>query len=330
MTDPSSGSESLFPQGRFYQHSGKIPRTAIPKALIVLIPSAIIIGFLYGVVSFWTGRLASLIAPVPFIGGLSWIINLLPLGIFAVAIAVVANQVGQARSVRSPTMVALLSVGTACFAYYVSWAAWLACIMSQATDAGLFASTVNLLGPRYLWAFVNLTAMARPLEFYFSLPKELNWVVWAIEALLVLGVAWIIARGVAVDRPFCEDCGKWFTQEDDACWFEGTPNPDELLSGLSEDSKEPLDLLTPMISPEESPDGPQQLYKADLEYCPDCGKACTMDIVHVDWQFDDEKKSKDKRELKKSETPLIENLWVTPEHFARIRGASTDAKEAAG
>lgn len=76
--------------------------------------------------------------------------------------------------------------------------------------------------------------------------------------------------------------------------------------------KKPLGVLTPIPVPKEA----GLYYRADLEYCPSCKKACTIDIDRVEWTVESDSENNPKFE--EAVTPIVESLWISPEHFARI------------
>jgi len=330
VTTDASEIPNPFPNGRYYQHSGIVPKYSVLTTFAFLIPISLILGVLYGIANFWAGLLASLLAPIPLIGGFAGLLDLIPLWLLVIALTSATDSVTKFRKIRRPGLSTMFRLVIACLAYYICWVVWVASftIHYEILDSiGHFDLTTELLkSPPLLWELIQGIGQNRPVAVIFPMPYEANWLFWIVEFCLVFGGVWTITHGLTIDQPFCEKCQKWFIQKDACCWFEPSLETSEICRAFDEDHKEPLDVLIP-IPLESVPElfkKPGSFYRADLEYCPECEAARTIDIDLVSRTT-----TKDEGEFEESSTTLIQNLWVTAEHFKKIKSIaaipSTDA-----
>lgn len=259
---------------------------------------------------------------------LQWLLDAIPLAAFVFLVIMAGDRVRTARGIRSPTTIVTFDLLATCLAYYVAWSWSVGSLVSVIDESDLVSIAVSFtLSPTELWASILAIAEARDVSIGFPLPHVFNWLFWIVEAGLIFGGTWVSGRAMASDQPYCEKCKTWFAQLDGALWFEGTPEPSSLRTAFNESGKEPLDVLTALPS-EPTQTGSEgdlgRFYRADLEYCPTCEAVCTIDVVEVVRTTDND------GEPQETTTSVVENLWVTPEHFARIRASSNPADGTTG
>lgn len=330
MTETSG----LFPNGRYYAHSGVIPKTSIPVALTFLIPVSVLLGTVYGLGSYWTGGLATgfttviaqipIIDKIPYIGGIialiSYVLNFIPIILLIYAVILISGSICRSQNIRNPAVSIYLGLITVSLAHYIGWVWWIAATNpfdNPMPGAGLVEPFKDLLlRPQDLWSEIQEAAKRPIIINGFELYTWFNWIIWFLELVLLTGGVWFMGHDHMTDRPYCEKCHRWFTQENGSCWFETTLDHYSLRKAFEESQKEPLDVLAP--APPEAIqaflEATGKYYRADLEYCPNCNQACTIDITEI-WREPAEEAGK----FEESETSIVENLWVTPDHFKQIR-----------
>ncbi len=166
-----------------YQHSGKAPLGGILLTMVGGLVAGVALGAIYGFLIYWS----------PFV----YINAFITIGC-GIALGVAVGGLAKIGKIRNPGLVSIVALVVALAAYYVHWSVW----AGRMTDAQIvapgalwnFIATINALGP---WTIFEWTPTG------FAL-----WAIWAIEAVVVIGLGAISAGGV-VDVPFCEDTGVW-------------------------------------------------------------------------------------------------------------------------
>lgn len=166
-----------------YEHSGKAPLGGILLALVGGLIAGVILGAIYGFLIFWS----------PFV----YINAFITVG-FGIGLGVSVGGLAKVGKIRNQGVVTILALVVALAAYYVHWSVW----VGRMVEAPVIA-------PGELWAFVSTVNELGPWSIFGWTPTGFSlWAIWAIEAVVIIGVGAISAGGI-IDVPFCEDTGQW-------------------------------------------------------------------------------------------------------------------------
>lgn len=185
---------------RFYRHSGKVPLPAWIATTLSALLSGAILGAAYGILSFFghlipfTKLFLIIEAAAPFALGVA--LGALP--------ARVLRRL-KGRSTLTALMMALLAVTVGLYA------TWLAYLSTLFLYAGHPIPLKLLLVPSHFAA--TITALAN--VGVWRIDKDLHpqgaflWIVWGLEAAVILGTALLTAFNVITAAVFCEQCKTW-------------------------------------------------------------------------------------------------------------------------
>lgn len=281
--------------GRYYRHSGHITVDGVLMGLAVGVFGGALLGMLYA----WLLQLAP------------WVILRVALAIcFGAALGVAPGLLMRARKVRSLTHgVAVVAVG-AITSFYVSWCFWIYLLMHQSEPQTTLASFLGLLlQPQLIWKIAGMLAV----EGVWGLDKSgpvsgiALWIVWGVEALVVIGGAILAARHQLWRDPFCESCQSWCEVEGDSVWV-GAVDANELKSRLEAGDFHYLEVNR--IRPEEN----WAYYRVDLHRCP-CRQTQTLSVNWVTLRKDGNRNEKlivDKLLVSGVEAETVRKLMPQP------------------
>lgn len=169
-----------------YQHSGKAPLGGVSLTLAGGLVAGVILGAIYGFLIYW----------IPFV----YINVFVTLG-FGVALATAVGSLGKIGKIRNNSVVTVLALIVSLVAYYVHWVVWV---------GGM--TETQVVAPDQLWAFVATINALGPWSIFGWTPSGVSlWGIWGIEALLIVGLGAISARGL-IDLPYCEATRQWTTE----------------------------------------------------------------------------------------------------------------------
>lgn len=238
---------------------------------------------------------------------------------YVFALGALVGQVGTWAKVRSEGFMALAGVATGLLGLYAAWAAFEVAVFNRGSTDEKLSYVVVLLSPGGMWGFARAIAQEGWYSIGGATPSGLAlWLLWGIEALvIVLGTA-AIAGGWHSDHVFCEPCDRWC---DDA---ETTPHlalPEGGVEAIAPavegraDGVTVLEGLAPIAA-----DAPS-LLKVDLKRCPTCEQTFAVRLRLVT-------NGVDEKGNKRTETKdLSKRLLVEPAIFRRLEalGASPPA-----
>ena len=241
----------------YYKHSGHFSVSGLLIAAALGCAAALLLGFSYshGLVLITDERMA-LVATIAF-GGL--------LGV-AVGYGLVWGKVR-----NQPIAVALTST-VSVLALYMSWAEWVSLTLESE-----HLETINWLKlaarPGLLWSLI----CAINQDGTWSLGSDpvtkgtTLWVVWIVEAALVIGLALSIQKAILGLHAFCERCERWCSRGAKIP-LARPQNLTQLKLQLEANDLRTLDGLGPA-----SPGGDH--LTAELDSCPQCRQLDTLSLT---------------------------------------------------
>lgn len=181
-----------------YKHSGRVPPAGLVVALLILIPSAIMLGVIYsGGVVF-----------VPFIK-----LRGLLTCVYGGALGGLVGIVCRTTKFRSNLFVGFMTILAIVVSYYASWAVHAAFVIWRfdGWSDDVVASGIAGWLPQNIYAWSSyihdegLWAMGKNGGAMSGIGV---CILWLVEFLVIAGVAWV-ARSTYGTAPFCEDCNQW-------------------------------------------------------------------------------------------------------------------------
>jgi hypothetical protein len=291
MNDNKTSGTSLNKySSKYYTPSGIYPPQGPVLMLLFGGGTAVVLGFIYGYATNYN----------PFI-----YFNFIMSIIYATGVGMAVNYGAVSGKVRSPALSLLCGVIAGCFAIYVDWVVWTHVFLSRAGQDGIW-----LIDPKRLWLGIKILNENGVWSLGNSTPTgAFLYVVWAIEALVIIYFAATVSKKGASERAFCEECGIWTAPNINEHKVGPVDNRDQFVKDLEAGD---LDILAKLGTPDAS-----GYTEISMNMCPHCSKEGYLSAQSVDVTV---AKGKTKEEKKS----LISNVIIDP---ASIRDFITRTAE---
>jgi hypothetical protein len=303
MTQPLQyGVASQHVYARYYSHSGKVTAMGIVVAFLVGVPAAIVAGLFYAY--------ADLYSPIVYL-------NVALTLFFGVGMGALCGAVLRWGKVRNvPVSLAIIGM-MAAVAYYVCWVAWVCGTLDRFDVPRDFTMVELTLRPDWLIDIVRLInedgtwSIGRASSSSSSSNKNVSgvflWIVWAGEAAMIFGGAFIMGRKFAGDLPFCENCDGWCGKADT---LKSMRSGDEsrVKAELSADD---YTHLREQVGQEFL----NEWWQIDVHRCPKCKDFNTVSLQAIERTYD----NKGNERLKKR--VLVNKLIYTGARLAALKDA---------
>ena len=169
-----------------YQHSGAAPFGGILMALVIGLIAAAVLGAVYTYLIFY----------IPFV----YINFFVTIG-FGVLLGIAVGSGAKIGKIRNSGVVGFIALIAGLVGYYIHWVFW----VGAAMEARSF-------DPSALWTFISAINAIGPWSIFGWTPSGFSlWAIWGIEALMMIGIAVLGARGMT-DIPYCEQTGQWASE----------------------------------------------------------------------------------------------------------------------
>lgn len=184
---------------RYYKHSGKAPLVSLLLGLVVGTLTASLVGGIYSYVILY----------LPIAGFITFILSA-GYGALCGFVTAYVMKRGRVRNYGLSLGVVLLGQ---LLGFYVAWAVWVYALISKAEPEAGF-SLLAVMNPLLLWKAITVINASGAWTMSGSTPTGLVlWGLWAFEAVLVFGGAWVVAASVFSGEVFCERCDRWCDHE---------------------------------------------------------------------------------------------------------------------
>lgn len=248
------------------------------------------------------------ITTVLFLAGLT--------GGLGVAIAVLARL----AKCRSVTFLLVTGFACAALALYASWVVFEYALIASADDALDWTPLDLARAPGEVFAIaMSISERGWYSVFGFTPSGAVLWLIWAIEAFVILAVPTVIAAHWLEDEVFCERCKEWCTKTEGKRRL-ALPDDPRALQHLGPDS---LGALSGLALAEQ---GAYPHLRLDMWQCHGCEQTEALQLTLCSCELDDDGKP---AEVTNALTPV----WVvgrgTVHGIARDRDATTPATGAA-
>lgn len=258
MTDAAARTEGGV---RYYRHSGELG-SGLVVVPVTALAAGLAAGIAYGFISRWN--------PIIYIG------IFLPVGL-AFVLGRAVGHAGRLARCRSTRCLALGGLGAGVVGLYAGWAAFDYAILSgtSAPPGVAMPGLVDfLLNPSLVWEVTYLISQSGWFNIHGSTPTGIVlWVLWAIEAgIVVIGTPYFAGRVIA-PLVFCEGCGRWSDAQQGGLLF-AVPLPNVIERLAQGDAAALEELKTPDPAA-------MQTMRIDMHKCAGCNQTATYHFVKI-------------------------------------------------
>jgi len=277
---------------RYYKHSGVIGIVGPVLMLVFGVLTAGILGAIYGFAIF----------NIPLI-----YINFFVTAFFGIGVGFMVGTGAKIGQVRHAGIVALFGLLAGLLALYVGWVSWI---------HALIGPDEPITAPWQVWAVIQAVASEGAWEMFGHTPSGFSlYAIWAIEALMIVGLSILIAWGAVGSRPFCESCKKWVDATHEISPLAPIENPESMkqsLEALNYDDLMALNFVE---------EGSTAFSKVTLMQCAGCQAKQYLTLQAVTVKVDSDKsKSED-------ESDVVENLILSERDYEKLLGHWSKASE---
>lgn len=278
--------------GLYYKPSGEVTVAALAAGLFGGLLVALVLAFVY----------SYLIAYIPFV-----YVNVLCTIGYACALGFIIGWLLKSGKMRNPAVGVFVTTIVALAAYYFSWAVWLSAMLARG-DYDVSAYTLASHPSTMLEVILRVNENGawsigrggkNPVTGVFL------WIVWAIEAGIVLIVPPVLAWGVLSSEPFCEFCGEW-CEEDQGLVSLRQTEPAALKQVFESKQFERLKAIGA-----KDPDSPDW-FRPNLHRCKSCDRTNTLTVksekITIDSKGNAKTESKDLFAKLSLSQPEVEEL----------------------
>lgn len=272
---------------RIYRHSGKAPILGLLLIGIAGFVAVPILGLIYGV----------LIRVIPFI----YINAFIVLG-YAFAVGFVLSKVAIFGKVRNMILLGLAGFFFGLLAEYVGWVSWLAVIVGdpffliEFFYPGDIIYLITLIAEEGAWNISGATPTGAFL-----------YIIWFIEACVVIGGSTYITVTSVSKTPFCEESNAWADKKSQIGAFATLQNKAQFKQAIS------LGNFSAFNELKLAKDEDMQFTTLELYECEHCRNFFVVNVDEVTVKFDN------KGRASTQSKPIVSNLLVTPTQLSALR-----------
>lgn len=207
-----------------YVPSGKLTPHGIVMMTTAGVLAAIPIGLVYSAATHY----------IPLIG----VINALFIFGASTALAKIIFYFGKLGKIRNPMLACTVGLISALAMIYCAWAFYV-CMVEE--------FTFEMFYPGVLWEEIGRINETGVWSVKGSTPTGIVlWVLWAAEAIGLVGLTALLVRAEIAGWPFCEQCEKWTLRTPSAAKLELVDKPEMITSAIATGHYEVFDLMTPV------------------------------------------------------------------------------------
>ncbi|MCP4216813.1 MAG: DMT family transporter [bacterium] len=278
-------------KNRYYQYSGVFTFQGILFMVILGAVGAAVLSALYGYGTKY----------IPFI----YVNVLLTVGL-GILVGALVGKGAKWGNVRKPGLATIFGIVFGIVAEYGGWVAWFYAVTEQ---------KILVLSPKILLAAIGATADTGAWTIFGWTPT--GWalyIVWFIEAFLIIGLAGVAASTVA-SEPYCETCSKWLDKKESLPERIAVSDPDALKTQLENGDYKALTDLKPVMTHKVS------CYSAiEVLMCDKCLNLYLLDVKTV------EKGTDKKGEETNDEETIVSNLIIDSYTYNTLKKVPEPAK----
>ncbi len=214
----------------------------------------------------------------------------------------VVGFAGKLGKVRKRGVLLLFGFIFGTLAEYAGWVSWISAVLEEVDMLTLFFS------PGIILSVITIGAVEGVWSIFDWTPTGLTlYIIWGIEAIIVIGTATLVAGRALVAEPFCKYCNRWVKQTQSVFRLEPVTNPDQLKTQLEHGDYTSLDTLKKVET------GSTNYTKLELLQCPTCQqfRLLTVKSVNINSNF--------RGNVETKENEIVENLLLDSKTYDTIR-----------
>ena len=238
-----------------YSHSGRLGSAPVVVPIGGLI-AALVLGIVYSYV----------IVYVPIVGYLSIIF----VGLLVFGLVFTISKLGYLSQCRNAGFMHLTGFVVGLVALYSSWAAFVYALLAAEVPEFDYTLLDIMISPGGIWEFAKLINEQGWYSIFGVTPSGIGlWVIWGLEALLIVGGTALLATMHIQEGVFCEDCGVWSQRTESAAKFHV---PEDIELDLQPDDLSSLMALEPADASAE------QIVRVDTWQCNECSMTAALQV----------------------------------------------------
>lgn len=278
-----------------YKHSGRLGTGLILLPIVGLI-AAVVLGAAYAYIDLYS----------PIAG----YVSLLFVGGLAFGLGWTIAKAGHVAKCRNSGFLALAGLVSGLVALYSSWAAFIFAFLSRYAKEFNAGVLDVYLSPNAIWQMVLVINEEGWYEMFGGTPKGTGlWVMWGIEAAIIVIGTVLFSMMNMDEKVFCEDCNQWCDKPDGPAVLE-IPQDASVLETLTPENVDSLAQL------EGAPAESEQYIRVDGWKCSACDRTSAIQAKIAKIVVDKEgKASEEAQEL--TEVWLVET--AAHDHVMRER-----------
>jgi hypothetical protein len=197
-------------------------------------------------------------------------ISLLFVGGLAFGLAFLISRLERVAKCRKPAFLNLGGLVCGLLALYTSWVTF-ECALLARSDGGIDATMLEIfMSPAAVWGHALAINENGWYSMFGGTPSGIVlWLIWGIEAIIIVVGPTILATMGLEDEVFCESCNRWCGQTLDAVRL-APPEGEDDLKELRPDNLGPLQALQP---------AEQDVYpflRIDMWHCDSCNQTAAL------------------------------------------------------
>ncbi len=283
---------------RYYQESGAISPVGIITVAGASIVAAALLGAVYGYAIYF----------IPLV-----YLNFFICLFFGIGVGKVVGMAGFWGKIRNTKLMMGMSLFAGVLAWYFGWLFWLHAF----SDFETF-----MWQPGEVYQMTSLFSMLGIYEIFGWTPTGAAlYIIWAIEAIIIIGGAFLNGLGSLGRQPYCESCDDWTKESVVSSRLEPVLSPREMISKLEQhDMSAVTDLKL-------ANDGDMVRTKVNIHKCAGCSSSKYLSVDQIVLSYDDDGK------VKEDENTIVENLVLSSSDYASLQDwrktlGTTEAAEA--
>jgi hypothetical protein len=274
----------------YYQHSGAFSIPGLLAASVAAMLAGLILAVAYAYTTLY----------IPLAGFVTFLLT----GGYGALLGASTGFLLRWGRVRNGLLAGIVATVVALVSWWFSWCVWLDALLGRAgQDASVLAI---VLQPGAMWDLVRGVNRTGAWSIAGGTPTGVVlWILWLVEAAIVLGLGILLAQGILTGDPYCERCGTWCAKKPLVVRF-----PPELAEGIKAraESKD----LAGIATAERAAAGSAGWTQLSLHACPRCEHTRTLSVLTVTEKVDEKGKAS------QSETIVADKLLLSREEAAAL------------
>ena len=285
----------------YYRNSGRTPIGRLALALLTVLPLAAVAGAVYALIVIYLPMLRFV--------KIVLILAALAMAGFAFGVGGLTGRMLMWARVRNLAMVWLVAALAAVVSWYVAWVTWEWHLFTNAEPdvpkaQFLLALLTKPMGVWFLANRINEVGTFGIGRGDDMIKGPFLWLLWLVEAAVILGVATVVPYRMLRRQAFCESCQRWCRNREGILSV-GPGDEDRLRARLALKDLSALEELGAADM-----NAPRRL-RVDLQNCPACDQMHLLSVSRIDVGIKDGKPVEKVR-------PIVDRLWLDPEQARTV------------